>query len=299
VGPAVGVDLEQALRLLSFALPELTIRSVAPMDEGWESLVLDVNDELIVKIPRADWAAEKYRREQRLLTVVGPLLDTPVPRPRLIEGDPLLQMYDKLPGEMLMHGVEASVDAAAIGAQLGAFLKQLHTLSRDVLVRTGLEPGDPVHWAERWRTLAGRIEADVLPMLSSGARDAARAFFSSELDARLGSFHPTLVHGDLGGWNILVDPATSSVTAILDWGDAEIGDPAFDFTAILVELPRTSFDATLATYGPLPDDGAQGRLETYAQMYPLYSAMFAGMVGRENVRERYLEMAEAVFDEER
>jgi len=290
-----GMDVAQAEALLRAALPDLQIRSVEPMDEGWESLVLDVNGVLIAKVPRAAWAAEKYRREERLLAAIGPLLQIPVPRPRLIDGETPIEVYDKLPGEMLMGEVGASVDTASIGAQLGAFLRQLHALDDDVIARSELEPSDPASWVERWRSLSIRIEENVFPLLSTRAQNAARRLFASDLDDRLATFRPTITHGDVGGWNILVDPGTSTITAIIDWGDAEIADPAFDFTVMRAELPRPLFEAAVEAYGPFPDELFAWRLEIYAQMYPLYSALFASQVSRDEMRRGYLAMAEARF----
>jgi aminoglycoside phosphotransferase (APT) family kinase protein len=38
-----------------------------------------------------------------------------------------------------------------------------------------------------------------------------------------------LIHNDIHPWNLMGDPDSGSLTAILDWGDASIGDPARDF----------------------------------------------------------------------
>ena len=290
------MDVARARTLLEVARPDLQIRSIDVMDEGWESLVLDVNGELIAKLPRAAWAEEKYRREQRVLeAIAGGIADIAVPRPQLIDGEPMIQIYDKLPGEMLMADVESQVDLNAIGMQLGRFLKRLHSLDRDVVRRTGLDPAEATRWVERWRRLIAKLDADLLPLLSATARDNARAFFDTEITEELGVFRAVLTHADVGGWNILVDVPTSSVTALIDWGDAEIGDPAFDFTAVRADHSRALFDALVAGYGSIPDDGFGRRVETYARLYPLYSAFFARQVGRTSYEERYLAMAETTF----
>jgi aminoglycoside phosphotransferase (APT) family kinase protein len=36
-------------------------------------------------------------------------------------------------------------------------------------------------------------------------------------------------HNDLGIENVLVDPDTAAVTGVLDWADAALVDPAYDF----------------------------------------------------------------------
>lgn len=42
----------------------------------------------------------------------------------------------------------------------------------------------------------------------------------------------TLIHGDLSPTNLLADPATAALTAIIDWGDAAWADPATDFAKL-------------------------------------------------------------------
>jgi aminoglycoside phosphotransferase (APT) family kinase protein len=38
----------------------------------------------------------------------------------------------------------------------------------------------------------------------------------------------TMLHADLGDREIYIDPSTGAVTALIDWGDALIGDPLYD-----------------------------------------------------------------------
>jgi hygromycin-B 7''-O-kinase len=48
----------------------------------------------------------------------------------------------------------------------------------------------------------------------------------------------TLVHKDIHPWNLMVDPETYNLTAILDWGDARMGDASAEFASMtLVAVP--------------------------------------------------------------
>jgi len=48
-----------------------------------------------------------------------------------------------------------------------------------------------------------------------------------------GDLIPVLRHGDFGTSNILYDPESTSVTGIIDFSSAGLGDPAVDFAALL------------------------------------------------------------------
>lgn len=69
-----------------------------------------------------------------------------------------------------------------------------------------------------------------------------------------------LVHGDFGPNNVLLDPATLAVTAVLDWEFAGIGDPALDLAwcewIVRAHHPQhvSALPAFFAAYGaPVPD----------------------------------------------
>lgn len=49
-------------------------------------------------------------------------------------------------------------------------------------------------------------------------------------DDEVDRFSPLLRHGDLWYGNVLVDPQTGRLNAVLDWDNAAIGDPAWDLT---------------------------------------------------------------------
>lgn len=68
-----------------------------------------------------------------------------------------------------------------------------------------------------------------------------------------------LLHRDLHPWNLLVDPASGALTAILDWGDAAFGDPATE----LISMPLFALPAMLDGYrdaGGAIDDGLIARV---------------------------------------
>ena len=53
---------------------------------------------------------------------------------------------------------------------------------------------------------------------------------TSELDL---NYTPVIIHGDLGVYHILFDPTTQSISRIIDFGTAGLGDPATDVAVLL------------------------------------------------------------------
>ena len=61
----------------------------------------------------------------------------------------------------------------------------------------------------------------------------ARSFEEFLDDARNFEYEPALRHGDFGGSNILFDPASWSLTGVIDWSSAGLGDPAVDVAGLI------------------------------------------------------------------
>ncbi len=86
---------------------------------------------------------------------------------------------------------------------------------------------------DSWSQWQQRTVEEALHLLTQ--RDAVSAAFVSDVRALCGLFAPdldrapaALLHADLGDREAFVDPATGSITALVDWGAALVGDPLYD-----------------------------------------------------------------------
>jgi Ser/Thr protein kinase RdoA (MazF antagonist) len=91
----------------------------------------------------------------------------------------------------------------------------------------------------------------------------------SNVDAR-GAAAPALLHADATPDNLLVSPVDDAVTGLVDWGDARLGDPAYDL--ITPSLFQCRGDARLCAalfegYGKPLDDAMRHRLMTYSLIH--------------------------------
>ena len=97
-----------------------------------------------------------------------------------------------------------------------------------------------------------------------GSRDAARV----------------LVHGDLGCGHVLADEA-GHLAGVIDWGDALIADPAYDFAALLANCPRGFAERVIDAYeGPASHDpDMRRRAAFYVDALPIWQVHFGGDMG--------------------
>jgi aminoglycoside phosphotransferase (APT) family kinase protein len=246
--PELVVD-EPLVRRLLTQFPELELRSLRKLAEGWDNGVWLVDERYAFRFPHREIAIPGFRRELALLPLL-PALPLPAPRPVFV-GQP----DDTFPwpffGSELLTGVEAG-DAAldddarvSVGVELASFLRELHALELDVAL-----PYDANGRADMQRraTLAreqlGAVER--LGVWSAPPR-------VEELFAEAQTLRPperaVLVHGDLHFRHLLVDRGAAS--GVIDWGDVCLADAAIDLPLLWSFVPPEGRAAFLEAYGPV------------------------------------------------
>lgn len=115
----------------------------------------------------------------------------------------------------------------AMAADLARVLARLHTLDPAEVGLGDLGSTSP-HVPRLLRRWGGQLER---------ARDAERALLERARDALAAAVPPPgpprLVHGDYRLDNVVVDPATGRVAAVLDWELATLGEPLTDLGTLL------------------------------------------------------------------
>lgn len=127
-------------------------------------------------------------------------------------------------------------------------------------------------WQERWVTLRRDVAELVAPHL--GAAGAARAVADADAAVAAAALArtSTLVHGDLGGENVRVDPVAGAVTGVLDWDSAGPGDPAVDLAALSTSLPESVMESLFDARPDLRLDVP--RAQAYARTFALQDVIF-------------------------
>ena len=242
------VDEPLVLRLLS-QFPELDLRSVRRLAEGWDNSVWLVNKRYAFRFPHREIAVPGFRRELDVLPKL-PALPLPVPRPVFV-GQPTDEFPWPFFGSELLQGVEtgeARLDDAAridVGLVLAQFLRELHVVELDVAL-----PFDPNRRTdmERRANLARDHLAEVERLGVWHAPPRVEELLA-EAQPLAPPERPVLVHGDLHFRHLLVDGRAAS--GVIDWGDVCRSDPAIDLPLLWSFVPPEGRAAFLSTYGPV------------------------------------------------
>jgi aminoglycoside phosphotransferase (APT) family kinase protein len=260
-----GVD--DVRRVIAAHRPGRRVDSIVPLGRGLDHAAYEVDGDLVVRFGHEPGSAV---REARLLAAVAEVSPLPVPRPAFADDDCLA--YPKLPGVPLLDrpAPERARHAPAVAARLGDLLAALRCVDAD----PDLAPVDDTPPA-RWLAEAAEAHAGIAAEVPPAHRPAVAAF----LAARPPEPDPARVfsHNDLGIEHVLVDPATGRITGVIDWSDAAVVDPAYDFGLILRDLGPAALAAAVVAYG---HEVSTGRAAFYARCALIEDLAYGLRTGR-------------------
>lgn len=302
-------DSEIYRRVVEQCAPELEIQTCELAGEGWDSVALLVNGELIVRIAKRADVAIRLANEARLLpALAGMLRGTTfdvIPHFEYVCDDPesggkRLVGYRKISGTFLTRDVLqgfAPTGVELLAVDLANFLMLLHSYPADHAASLIVPLSRFESWREEYAAFYTEVREFVFPLLYPSERERVAAFWEEYLDddANFG-FEPCLIHRDLSPIDhILCDPVTGRLKGVIDWGDASIGDPALDFTGLLCELGRDFAEQVAASYFGTIDVTFWKRAAFYGRLAPFHEIRFGQIVGDNHHLRRGLDTLRAAL----
>ncbi len=223
--------------------------------------------------PRAyAWSIEAgYAREPALYAMLaGRGIPTPANSEAILsdEGRLAAVSYDYVEGVTV--GALGRTARAALAREVAAMLTTLHA----VPVEEARAPGVPEIdlGEELYRPM---IEAS-LPRLGPRGRAWLERRFAAFTEGGGSRGAPrVLVHGDLACSHLLASGA-GRLTGVIDWAEARIADPAYDFAALIAECPRAFAEQVIAAYGgpASRDPDMRRRAAFYVEALPVWQVRF-------------------------
>ncbi|MEI2666934.1 phosphotransferase family protein [Rossellomorea sp. LJF3] len=217
--------------------PELTITHSEMNEIGQNNDVLMVNDSLVFRFPKYGEGIRKLKKETRVLEGIKGNIPLRVPYPIYQSLEPeevgmVFTGYKLVKGNPLWPGVfiENKEHHEKIASQLVGFLTDLHSQSLESM---NIEKKSIGEIRSSIEDLYDRFKEKLFPHMNERAKVEVSQHFNSFLSKNeLLDFQPVLTHGDFGASNILWDPERHEISGIIDFGEAEVGDPAYDFAGL-------------------------------------------------------------------
>lgn len=265
-------------------------------DTGWDFHVVRVLGRdgtawILRRARRADLAAA-IEAESRVLRLVGPCL--PVAVPQWAVAGPDLIAYPMLPGEpaasedVRTHELHWRIDRTDPPERyvdaLARLMAVLHGTDLRELRDTGIPVRGPDAVREVFRTRLeiGRTELG----MHKSWWDRGLRWLAED---RLWSPQAVLIHGDLHPGHTLVD-SDGDLTGVLDWTDAEIGDPGQEFVEAARKFDPPTWNRLMEGYrrhgGP-----AWPGLREHVLNAIAFAPLALGVLGLTSSQPRYVEMA--------
>src|SRR5215472_1085999 len=269
-------ELADAVRA---GVPGFQVRSIVRIGEGVDNLAYEVNGELVVRFSKeSDPArrAELINAEAGLLAAVADISPLPVPQPLFTDPDRGCLAYAKLPGVPLLDLPlpQRLARAPAAAAALGRFLAALHAAPAGQTAQLVDHDEEPM---AEWRDEAAINYAAVIRAIPADRRKAVESFLAASPPAS----GDVLVfsHNDLGIEHVLVAPATGAITGIIDWSDAALTDPAYDFGLLCRDLGPAALATALIAYRAGDTAALRERAAFYARCSLLEDLAYGSQTG--------------------
>jgi aminoglycoside phosphotransferase (APT) family kinase protein len=268
-------------------MPNYEVDSVVRLGEGLDNLAYEVNGELIVRFSKESDLARRtalLNHEVHLLVAVAGVSPLPVPEPTFTLVEQGCMAYFKLPGvpvlDMPRH--QRLAHGNSIAAPLGELLTALHAVPVDQM--TDLVDTDDQPLAE-WRQEAVETYLTIAEHVPAVCRPPIEAFLYAPPPRE--GYTPAFSHNDLGIEHVLIDPAGWVVTGIIDWSDAAIVDPAYDFGLLYRDLGPAATSVAMHNYRTDVNDIAA--LRERAIFYARCSFFEELAYGIETGRDKYVD----------
>jgi aminoglycoside phosphotransferase (APT) family kinase protein len=235
-----GIDAMLVRRLVAeqFAhWAHLAVRPVEP--SGWDNRTFRLGEQMLARLPNAPEYAAQVSKEQLWLQTLAPLLPLPIPQPLAI-GTPALgypwhwSVYRWIEGQQASR--ERIADRCELAASLTRFLNAMRCVDATGGPAAGphnFHRGGPL-WTYDEQTrqaisaLTNRIDTSVAMQVWE------QAMATSWQRA------PVWVHGDVSAGNLLL--REGRLSAVIDFGNLGVGDPACDLSIAWTLLDGESRD---------------------------------------------------------
>ncbi|MCE6074851.1 aminoglycoside phosphotransferase family protein [Agrobacterium vitis] len=253
------ISVEMVRQLIAGQFPKFSTLPIVPMmPGGWDNRSFRLGDGMIIRLPSADCYAAQVAKEQHFLPILAQCLPLPIPR-AIAMGTPTGNypfswgIYGWIDGETaLTSNIE---DTSSFAADLGAFLKTLHSLdgsegplagphnfyrggslaTYDSETRDAIDALAPFidasleHFQEKWKPV-------FRPEMRNNA-ELATALWEEALASQW-QRPPVWLHGDVAPGNLLI--RDGRLAAVIDFGCCGVGDPACDLAIAWTFLDGTA-----------------------------------------------------------
>lgn len=227
------MEAQEYQELIKKKYPQLNGLSFEQNQQGWSNFVLEVGEKLIFRFPRDEESKRRLKIERQFLEIFKKRSSVSVPNFVFfsLEEEPIFVGYSKIQGKFLTEEMKNSYskeERGQLAGQIACFLDSLHKIEEEQID----EMLDK--WQEeKWDNLKEEFYRQARGYFEKESWNRIEVWFE---ELKKVTKNPTIsygcIHGDFTEDHILVEPLGNRLQGVIDFGDVEWGDPAYDFAGI-------------------------------------------------------------------
>jgi len=269
-----SIEIEyKHLEEIAQVFPDLEIETVNYKDNGLVYDILIVNNELVFRFPKFEWALDDMFKEAACLKLAEDFSQISIPKWKLHNNSFI--SYNRISGSALTDHEYEKFDSDqkdTLAKNLGLFLKGIHGIPRKKLQSAKISPSLTVHTYDDWLKLYDDIQQELFSYMTASAKDNVDALFRVIIaDNTFTEYTPVLINGDLTDYHLLYDEREKKLNGIIDFGSAGIGDPATDIACLLLQYGENFVSRIVPYYSKIPQMIDKARF--IASTFPLQWAL--------------------------
>jgi aminoglycoside phosphotransferase (APT) family kinase protein len=198
--------------------------------------ILRIPDGELRNMNGLDLMKQEFQKLKFFQAQLSPTLDFTVPNPLHIQDNLKLpyMFYNKIPGKSLnmIYNYFSQGEKKRIAHQIRSFLDFFHAQdlrSKFQMQFPELSQFNPNRYYQQWQEVFKMAKKIIYPIISNVQQNWISILFNSFLDhPEYCNFSPTISHGDFDTSNIIIQSNPLKISAIIDFEETKIGDPAAD-----------------------------------------------------------------------
>lgn len=205
--------------------PELKIEKITLIDNGWDNVVVEINDDLIFRFPKDDGV--NFDVEVKILDFLKDKISLQIPKIKFLGKSFTYMGYPKIQGGNLTPEIFDSLNSEQkekLTLDLANFLREMHSsISPDEAKIIGVENENLPSYSNSIKSvLPNKIDdKSVLDFMEATIKE-----YEGMMQEKV---ELVFLYNDLHTENMAFDSTSKKLNGVFDFGDIMIGDVNMDF----------------------------------------------------------------------
>ena len=276
--PTKVIQIDTVIQILNEQFPNILIKSIEQIGEGFDNTVFILNEEILLRYPRREVAVSILKTEKKLLPFLKDYISFQTTIPFLF-GQPSEKFNWPFLGYNFIKGKPPirlnRQERINMIEPLANILKQLHSIPLSILSHLNL-PGDELKRLDikyRKPQLLKYVEEAIKLNLIPDKMKIKQ--YIENLQVGVPKTPLVLVHGDLHVKNMIVNDE-HRLEGIIDWGDAHIGQRELDLSIVFSIIPSDKRESFYEMYGQISNES-----KLLAQFKSIYTTVILLLYAKE------------------